>query len=264
MMKKARWWCVTLYDMDLNVENLVPDPCQYLAYGDEICPTTERKHRQLYCYFKTPRGSMKNVAKIFNNSHVEPMYGSITDNESYCSKESDLVTFGEMPRQGRRSDIETVFDDIKQGKPEVEIAMESPALWCQYGKRFEEFRQLIQPDRDWKPEVRVYWGTPGSGKTKAAKQWLGDHDSVTIANGFFIGYRNNENVLFDDLDFKFMPRYLLLQCLDRYKMNVNIKGGEKKWNPRRIAITSNTAPEEWYCYGDNDAITRRIDHVEQM
>ncbi|AJP36331.1 replication-associated protein [Avon-Heathcote Estuary associated circular virus 1] len=270
---KTRLWCGTQYDLGFNFEKLVDDEIlTYVAWGDEVCPTTERKHKQFWCMFKSPRGSMKQVGKVFTSwpnkgmqGKVFPCSGSIKSNEEYCKKEGSYHKYGKEPEQGKRNDIIGCMKMVKEGAAELEIAETSPHLWCQYGRRFEEYRALLQPDRDWVPEVKVWWGEPGSGKSRAAREWLGEYDVCTYtAGGFFIGYKNHESVLLEDFDFKSMPRDVFLQCTDRYKHVVNVKNGERNWNPRRIAITSNFDPEEWYKWGDPKAVTRRITSITKM
>lgn len=267
---KTRLWCGTQFNLDFNFKKLVDDEIlTFVAWGDEVCPDTDRKHLQFWCMFKSPRGSVKQVAKLFDKCHVEPCQGSIKSNERYCSKEGSYHKYGQEPAQGKRNDIIGCMALVKEGASELEIAESAPQLWCQYGRRFEDYRALLQPERDWVTEVRVWWGNPGTGKSRAAREWLGDYDVCTYTSGgFFIGYKNNENVLFEDFDFKSMPRDVFLQCTDRYKHVVNVKNGERTWNPRRIAITSNfdptlPAPDGWY-FGDPKAIIRRISSITKM
>lgn len=260
---KTRLWCGTNYDMTLDYAAVYSEnDIKFLAYGEERCPSTGREHHQFFVLFQNPRSSIKNVATIFGGAHVEPCKGSITHNEKYCSKESQLITFGEKPKQGDRVDIAALMQMVRDGSSELEIAEAAPTLWCQYGKRLEAYRALKQPTRCWKPEIKVFWGPPGSGKTRAAVEWLGEYDDVTYTQGgFFIGYHNHENVLLDDFDYKTMPRDMFLKVADRYQLTVNIKNGECNFNPRRIAITSNYDPSEWYNWGDPTAITRRISEI---
>lgn len=260
---KSRLWCGTNFDLDLDWHAIfAKGDCKYIAYGDETCPTTNKSHQQFFVLFHNQRSSMKNVSKLFGNCHVEPCKGSLQQNERYCSKEGELVEFGERPAQGQRNDIEECMAMVKEGASELEIALAAPRLWCQYGRRFEDFRALLQPDREWKTECRVWWGPPGSGKSRAAREWLGEYDDVTYTpGGFFIGYHNHENVLLEDFDYKSMPRDIFLQITDRYKTTANVKNGEKKFNAKRIAITSNFDPREWYNWGDPEAITRRMSEI---
>eukprot|EP00955_Chlamydomonas_euryale_P096662 365026-Chlamydomonas_euryale.AAC.1 len=49
------------------------------------------------------------------------------------------------------------------------------------------------------PEVRWYWGESGSGKTRAAHEWLGPDTYTCMDNiKWFQGYDRHECVLIDD------------------------------------------------------------------
>lgn len=259
---KSRLWCGTNYNLNFDYNEVYSQgDIRYLAYGDEICPTTKRPHHQFFVLFKTQRSSIKNVATLFGGVHVEPCKGSLSQNEVYCSKEGSYHEFGEKPKQGDRTDLHGCMAMVADGASELEIAQSAPRIWCQYGRRFEEYRALLQPDRDWETEVRVWWGKTNTGKSRSAREWLGEYDVITYTKGdFFIGYNNHENVLIEEMgDTNTMSRELFLQITDRYKHVVNVKGGERKWNPKRIAITSNYDPKKWF--QKPDAVLRRISEI---
>lgn len=254
---RTRLWRFTNYSLDFDYKKLIGKKVKYIAYGNEVCPSTGRKHHQGFIYFKSAQRSVKSVAKLLGKCNVGPCDGSLRDNQDYCSKEGSLVEFGEKPKQGSRMDIADMMAGVKAGVTEVKLAEECPSLWCQYGKRLEHYRQLLQPRRHWKTEVYVYWGPAGSGKTRQAWEIGGEKmDTVQFANGFVIGYTNSPNVLIDDFDERSIPRHILLQLLDRYPCKVNVKGSEKEWNPRRIFLTTNDDPQMWW--GGDPALQRRL------
>lgn len=114
--------------------------------------------------------------------------------------------------------------------------------------------------RQWKSHVRVYYGSTGTGKTRRAIE----EDKVEWTHGgdrWFDGYDQQERVLFDDFDgVKSGITYRkLLQLLDRYPLQVPIKGGFVEWCPRVIVITTNIPPDRWYPDEDYSPLQRRID-----
>jgi hypothetical protein len=72
------------------------DQLRYLAYAEETCPTTQKKHFQAFAYAKAPMrfGGWK---ELFPTAHIEKMKGNFAQNEKYCSKEGKLIEFGERP-----------------------------------------------------------------------------------------------------------------------------------------------------------------------
>ena len=190
------------------------------------------------------------------------MKGRFAHNESYCNKDGDYHEIGKKPIQGERVDLASIMQDIREeGLTDLEIAEKAPQKWCQYRRSFKAYRALLEVHRDWETEVRVWWGPTRCGKTHDAKEWLGgDYDGVDYTeSGFFIGYENNENVLFDDFAPGMMPRHIFLKMTDKYRMTANVKGETRKWNPVKIAITSNFDPTTWY-FGD-EAAMERIDKI---
>lgn len=262
---RTRWWVFTNFDLGFNWGKLVDEGVlTYVAYGNEVCPTTRKAHQQGWVRFKHPKQSFKNVSKLFGGAHVEKMRGCVQENDDYCSKEARLLTLGKKPRPGFRTDLQGILEEVKDGMSEQEIAERWSVQWCQYRRAFERYRDLCIKHRTWKTEVRVWYGAPGTGKTDAAKLWLTDteetdpkiiedYDNCTYQGDFMHGYgEHTSKVLWDDFDEATMPKWLFLQATDRNKMNMNIKGGSIKWVPKKIAITSNIDPRMWYGLGTGD------------
>ncbi len=269
MVFKTRLWCGTSYNMDFDWETWFnnTETVRYIGVGQE---KTKKglDHWQFFLYFENPRGSKQRTAKFIDpGCHVEPCRGTLAQNETYCSKEGKFKHFGTKPAQGERTDLADIMEDIKLGVSELEIAERAPRKWLMYRRGFEAYRTLCQPDRTWKTEVAVFWGPPGTGKSTAARKWLDhDYDKVKISKGggeHLLGYKNNPNVLLDDLDHGSLCRDTLLNMCDEGIDVVNVKHGEMKWNARKLAITSNYDPRTWFG-GDPEAVMRRVEHCTYM
>lgn len=118
-------------------------------------------------------------------------------------------------------------------------------------------------------EVWWLWGPTGSGKSQQA--WAMAGQLAWSWNGtkdFFDGYDGEEAVIFDDFRATKLPFERLLQLLDRYPTTVNIKGGTRNWNARRIFITCPLAPNQLYTDNDplhdNKQLLRRIAHCTEV
>jgi RNA helicase. len=175
--------------------------------------------------------------------------------------------------QGARTDLREVQRELDEGASDATIAREHFSLWCQYGRRFTAYRDLVlSKPRDFKTEVRVFWGDSDTGKTRRAyeigNELFGrDPDNVKWYNGFCVGYDGGDCVLLDDFNPITVPLTDFLALTDRYPLKINIKGGDKNWNPKMIIITSNIDPTNWYAYEDNrhfHAIMRRLDVIEHF
>lgn len=110
-------------------------------------------------------------------------------------------------------------------------------------------------------EVYVYWGKTGTGKTRRA--W----DEATLEaypkdprTKFWDGYRNQEHVIIDEFRGGIDISHIL-RWLDIYPVIVEVKGTAIPLNVRKIWITSNLDPRDWYPTLDavtKDALMRRF------
>lgn len=261
MTTKARLFCCTDFQKQKVFweEFFQKENVRYVCAGDETCPTTGRGHWQIYFYFDNDRSSKK-INKLLgggteNYKWNRPCRGTFEQNNVYCTKESIAWELGDRPKQGYRTDLEAIQSKIAEGVPEVQIATENFAKWCQYSRAFERYRMLLEPKRMWVTEVLILSGPPGTGKTRQAIE--NGAEVVEYDNGFFRGYNGGDIVVFDDLKGDHIPRETMLKLTDRYPYMINIKGAERNWKPRRIYITTNEDPTSWY----DSAFKRRITNI---
>lgn len=105
-----------------------PDTChvQYMVYQKEVGKETQREHYQGYVEFND-KYSMRSIKGIFANSslHLEPRRGTQEQAIAYCKKADtrieDPVEFGTPKKQGKRSDIAEIMEDIQDGQTMKEI-----------------------------------------------------------------------------------------------------------------------------------------------
>jgi len=96
-ISRNRNFCFTWNNYDeSSKEYLSTLACKYVAFAEELAPTTGTKHLQGYISFANPRTIAQARAKL-PGCHVETMLGSILQNEEYCSKAGNLIEFGEKP-----------------------------------------------------------------------------------------------------------------------------------------------------------------------
>jgi len=258
MDKRARRFCITQHDINFNYDK-VKKECSYIIVGDETCPTTKKKHHQIYIEFKNAK-SLKSIVTKFNKSHTEIAKGDSKSNIAYCSKEKVLFTEGTAIQvQGQRNDLLSIKEELDNGVSLDIIADQSFKKWVMYRKAFQEYKEIKEEQRNWVTEVIVIVGEPGTGKTRIAIE--DGAIQVYKTKNFIGGYNGEDIVLFDDVDKEtFTDRQTWLQLLDRYPMKINIKGGFRNWKPRKIYITSNYSVDELF-FGDL-AFLRRITEIK--
>lgn len=150
--------------------------------------------------------------------------------------------------QGSRTDLEALKDSILQKRPLKEISVDHFASFLKYERSIKSMRLMHSTPRNWITSVIVYHGRTGSGKTRAVMDNLPSPDDIWIysGDGWFDGYDGQPIVLFDDFSGSEFKISYLLRLLDRYPMQVKVKGGFVNFNPQEIYITSNLAPQAWY------------------
>lgn len=261
LMSRSRAWCVTSYDENApDFKTLIPK-LKYFIIGDEVCPTTGRHHWQCYFYSANPIRFETLKAKL-PGAHLAPAKGTPQQNKDYCSKESVHDEYGELPAQGKRTDIGEFLAVALSGKRlDASVISDFPEQFAKYHRAYD--RALLAVHEEKKEhsaiEVLVLIGPSGSGKTKRAYEIDPDLFQVTDFN-WWDGYAGQRTVLFDDFygDCKYG---MLLRLLDRYQFRLPIKGGFtwKRWST--VIITSNDHPDGWYKTGLTAALKRRLTNV---
>lgn len=248
---------------------------RFLAYGEEVCPTTGKEHYQAFAYAYTPM-RLTGWKKLFPTAHIEPMRGSFKENEAYCSKEGKYRTFGEEPFQGFRRDLLSLKRKLDEGCRPMDVAQDDEyfGVVAKHSRFAESYFQhkrtkYLSTNRD-KPNVHLRIGPAGTGKTR----WLDD----TFGAGNWVAAPDNTGqwfdgcdcdvVLFDDVEAGQVPSLSQFKRLtDRYPIKVPVKGGFITWKPKTIVFTSNFEWNDWWprlTDHDIQAIERRITKVEHV
>jgi len=110
--------------------------------------------------------------------------------------------------------------------------------------------------------VKVFYGAPGTGKSRQAWEEAGfSAYPKDPRSKFWDGYQEHENVVIDEfrggIDIAHMLRWL-----DRYPVIVEVKGASVCLAAKNIWITSNLHPKDWYPGLDEDtlgALLRRLE-----
>lgn len=277
-------WILTIYPDSNNIPDLGQCITDWTSTGkitglvaqEEICPTTQRLHFQAYVRFKNSV-RLAQVKSIFGSGvHAELRKGTEMEAIAYCSKletrkpDTSPFFFGEMGKQGVRSDLEEIKTMIIQKKSEKEIAEAHFGDYLRYYKGIREVKNLFSEEkRNWKMKNIIIWGKPGTGKTWAATKY--NPDSWWIkepTTKWWDGYNYQEIVIIDDYDHN-DPTHLninyMLRLMDRYPMRVECKGSTMEFSSKTIVITANQNPKEWFPNSrQRDAFFRRIDEIIEI
>lgn len=226
--------------MDINLKSLA-DNFDYMAVGREVCPTTDREHYQGFAYLSSPRG-FGWWRKLLAPHHVELCYGSLQQNEKYCSKEGQYQEFGLKPMgNGHRRDLALAAEAIiRDKKPIAQIAQEYPVPFVQYHNGLAKLCAYTFNGSSYDhPTVRGVWihGPPGTGKTTYARTRYTDI-YIKAQNKWFDGYNGERTIVLDDFDCAHLSHYLKI-WMDKWACTGEIKGGTINLRHHVFVVTSN-------------------------
>lgn len=265
MSEQHRGFCFTLnnYTED-DLAHMNDMDGTYLIYGKEV-GESGTPHLQGYIYY-AKKATFKKVKKFLPTAHIEAQKGTIIQAIDYCKKDGDFVEIGECPSQGKRTDLDKIKEKVK--KNEV-IKMRDVVMDCksyQSVRMAEVMLKYHEVKRDWKPYVRWFWGSTGTGKTREAHKILGEDCYTAMeTNKWWEGYDAHENVIIDDMRGDFAKFHVLLRLLDRYEFRLEYKGGSRQFLARNIIITSCHHPREMYdTREDIEQLIRRIDEIVEF
>jgi len=258
----------------------------YLVYQEE---EGENKTRHLQGYFVLKKRmelpALKKLLLPLGSPHLEVRKGSHEQAKAYCMKEDTRVVGGmdnevnpdfheRHEDKGTRNDLLAVKEAIDEGKNELELWEEHFVQMVKYRNSLNYYAILKKPKRSWKTYIKVFYGPTGTGKSRAAFEEAGE-DFYNLTPGqtpkggqlFFEGYRGQENVVFDEFYGSSMGWSQLLALTDRYPATVMVKGSSVVWAPKRMWITSNQHPSQWYlklhlnCDAQYETLKRRLDSI---
>lgn len=278
MTRGTKDWLFTDFDVSNERVNFYKE-CEawnFITFQEESCPESGKLHLQGFFQLKI-RKRLSTIKKIVGQAvHLEMRRGSVKDAINYCNKSESStgrlrVTIGEPTGQGKRKDLDEIKVMIDSGASIKEVADTHFPTWVRNYRALDRYKRMKIEEvghRDWKMENTVFYGAAGTGKTRRVyeecKEEVANNDLYPHIGGkWFDGYEGQSVVLFDDFTGG-MELGLFLKVLDRYPLTVEVKGGSCRFLAKKIFITSNLSPEEWYPMATKEqhaAIRRRIDKI---
>lgn len=266
--ERFRAWCFTLHDYtSQEYEQLANLPTVYKIIGKEICPETKRPHLQGYLYFKDGKTFSSLKKQSSSRIHLEIAKGSPQENRDYCRKEGDYVEIGDFPKQGKRSDLDNVREQLEETNSMRTIVKTAHSM--QSVKFAETYLKYHEKSRRHKTVIKWFWGPTASGKTRSAYEELDNGDLYTTMSNmkWFDGYDAHENVIIDDFRDTQLKFADWLRLTDRYEYRVETKGGTRQFLARNIIFTCPFHPAEMYLdetRENRDQFIRRIDEIREF
>ena len=270
-MSRKRSWCFTYFPTNDRDELWFRElgkskGVRYMIVGVETCPKTDKIHYQGYISYKNAK-TFKQTKKWFklDRIHIEEAKGNDFHNQTYCSKDGNLLMeIGEPIKQGKRSDIQVAKDIVKETQSMSKVLEEvNNYQACRHAELYLKYNEKKRPVAP----IEVIWiyGSSGKGKTRKVYDDNKDVDIYTPVNyKWWEGYDGHKVVLIDDMRRDFCKFHELIKMLDIYPFRVETKGGSRQVQFNKIYITAPYSPTDmWYNRTEEDIyqLTRRITHT---
>jgi len=149
-----------------------------------------------------------------------------------------------------------------------DVAHADPYEFVKHHRGIERLQTITTDPMFVERRVMVFYGKPGSGKTRSAYQIARENYAPNeiftfhkIANGdseWWEGYTGQKCIVIDEMLGCKITFDRILQIMDQNPVVVPFKGGSAQFAGELIIITSNKKPSEWYGTGEWTALRRRI------
>lgn len=268
---------------------------RYVVYQREVCPKTGRVHLQGYIEFLRAKTYQQiHALEGLEHARFERRFGTAKQAKHYCTKphagcdcnqcreEVAKPTkiegpweYGEMSQQGQRADLLEVKRRIDHGDSLKRIAQDPETFptWVKFPRAFHEYKHMVTPERTKKPQVWLFIGPSGTGKTRTAMALARGLGSVYKVppkqSGFWCDRYDQETVfVIDEMSGSKMTPEFFNELLDWYPMDVPVHGhAGHQFNSPYVFITTNYHPKFWWKKRSADQIKqtmRRIDVIVKI
>lgn len=240
----------------------------YCVYAYEVGEKCGTPHIQGYIEFKNS-AKFTTIAKYWNKRiNMRKRRGTPQEASDYCKKTGTFFEWGTISKQGKRSDLEEIGQEIIDNVPMREIALAHPGTYIRYNRGFHALRSAIANDRTERPHVQWNWGPTGAGKTWEPRHLLKEDGTIRsyyIKDGtiWWDNYDQQEVIIIDDFDGHW-PFRDLLRLLDETEYQGQYKGGYVKINSPFIFITCEFPPEHFWQENTLAQVVRRIKVIKHL
>jgi len=207
---------------------------------------------------------VRSVATSLGNCHVEEMRGTKEQADDYINKrgkfeekgEKVLAVFGNINaiqnNHGKRTDLIT-FDNIAiQDNFDLNAYLLDNCNNERDERYLEKrYHRLLEKNAPQWRNVKVIYveGKAGSGKTRVATETYPNAFKADVSektNFPFNGYKGEKVLILDELRPGVFTHVELMQILDGYKLNLNVKYGQIPAMWETVLITTAMPLNEWY------------------
>lgn len=249
-MAQGKYWIITDFNHEINYDTAVHAfwTSKNIVWSKgqlEMCGDTQRLHWQ-FCIGFEKKVRLRTVKTVLGDQvHAELCRSDAANNYVWKDETSQgrRWEYGSLPlRRNSSRDWQRIWDDAVRGDfkdidPQIKVchynALRRIAMDNMKGEGIEK-------------EVNVFWGPTGVGKSRRAWDEAGlDAYPKIPTTKFWDGYQGQGNVVIDEFTGQIEITHIL-RWLDRYPVLVETKGSGTVLKAKKIWITSNLPPSDWY------------------
>jgi len=249
---RARHWFFTENnpegDLFALFEVLVADGiADYATYQLEV-GEDGTEHHQGYVNFKK-QTLFSTVKKLLPRAHWQLCLDPIAA-RAYCQKADSRLDgpyeIGRFnPPEEKQRVWKALAQDIMAGKRDYELFQKYPMQVITQFKGINNARNLVTPRRTFKTKTILIYGLPGVGKSRYILEQFPNAFWKSPDSAWFDGYGGEDDVVLDDF-YGWLQLGTFLRLTDRYPLLCQTKGGHINFQAKRIIISSNSLPTDWY------------------
>lgn len=256
MSQRSRNWCGTYNNPPEDADPENDMEVEFGVYQHEHGgPPNNTHHLQMYVVLKNAK-TLSAMRKLYPGIHWEIRIGSHAQAKAYCEDpekrdpDTEPVVWGVEPqKQGKRNDLTAIQAMLDSGESMQAVSREYFGQFVRYGRGFGNYQTLNATQRTSHTFTNVFYGPPGTGKSNLAlieagpsAFWLPRPAGQSL---WFDGYHGQEDVVIDDFS-GWISRTMMQRMCDTYPLRVETKGGTVSFMAKRIWITSNQHPRDWW------------------
>lgn len=211
------------------------------------------------------------LREYFKNNHIEQIH-DLKSAIEYCKKDNDFLVFGEITKQGQRTDIEEFTHAIIDGYTDMELLTEFPVQTQRYLNNIEKIRQMVLAEyyqKNLRHNLKVVFisGNPGVGKTRYIyeRHSINDIYRVTHYENPFDNYKMQKILVLDEYNNQLNVQ-LLLNILDIYPLLLPARYTDKWACYEQVYVISNYDFDDLFGIYDESiyqAIRRRFNLITE-
>lgn len=259
---QARYFLLTIPSHDFIP--YLPPSVQHIKGQLEHGSNTGYQHWQVNVAFHN-KVTMFKVKEIFGSSTHVVLTNSKKSLE-YVWKEDTRVagTQFELGHLAMKRSCPADWDLVRANAEQGKFTEIPSDIYVRYFGNLKRIHvDSLSPDPCEK-EVFVFWGSTGTGKSRRAWEEATFNAYPKDPNSkFWDGYRGQQEVVIDEFRGAISISHML-RWLDRYPTIVEIKGSSCVLRCKKVWITSNLSPDQWYADLDEEtrlALRRRFTQV---